>query len=369
MSTTAPVRCPSCNRLIKIPEKLWGKRISCPACELSFATAPDKSAFPLPHKVEASSVAQTSEPASLYWERFQMDQTAMESALVQDPKVDNQSKLPWRIVSLFLVLAASLAVVLVILVSMARKKSESSGQSNPVRHNENQKQEAAADQIALQQSEIERLRKENQELWQKLVALHDRVHDLEKISKGKGHLEQRAGDGPADRNRPNQEQGRTSPTNLADHSWWNKKPRQTDADHIIDLITSHGNGFVFIDKNANAAWAAPEELGYRIMPSPNHIEYLCVFALASHSAEATKLAKPRIVIFLLPGRSLRYSRDEAHLLLQDALNGFDEEDREKMNKRDLDSILNMKAPKIQLQKPPPAQRGMGIPLIKERQNK
>ncbi len=101
---------------------------------------------------------------------------------------------------------------------------------------------------------------------------------------------------------------------LANHRWWKKQPTSTQLDRISDLICSHGEGYVFIDAQGNSVWVQAVTKGRSAPPFDEiHVQ--------SMNANVHKtIGRPRVFVRINPSGKLRHTKEEAVLLLQDALN-------------------------------------------------
>lgn len=91
------------------------------------------------------------------------------------------------------------------------------------------------------------------------------------------------------------------------HKWWVGRVDPGKVDAVLDLVTSHGNGWVFVNQDGRAVW---------IGESLTIVEPFS----AGNVPEAAALGHNRLVLSIHPKGKPRYSVLEAAYLLQDVLN-------------------------------------------------
>ncbi len=129
--------------------------------------------------------------------------------------------------------------------------------------------------------------------------------------------------------------------------WWDKTVGPAEFNGVLDMLTSRGEGVVFINKQASAVWLSPATLGFhgRGLPEPSFNQMLSVEVMGKQTSPAVRaLGEPRLTVFLLPPRGLRYGRRRAANLVQEALDLGDSLSRQKKNAAQWDEFFKMKRP-------------------------
>ena len=125
---------------------------------------------------------------------------------------------------------------------------------------------------------------------------------------------------------------------VLNHPWWQGQLTPSKLEKILDAVTGHGEGVVFIDKTGAAVW-----LSETALPIDSNWPDLLIHGRGENHAQAKGLKTPRILVRNRPPPLLlkmRYTRTEALQVLYDTLNRPDSEQsrREHFGVEDLKKI-------------------------------
>lgn len=128
---------------------------------------------------------------------------------------------------------------------------------------------------------------------------------------------------------------------LLNHPWWRGTIRRDRLASLLQLLTSHGEGTVFFDKQGNAAWLNNTEC--RVRGTHDGALLMCYSAAALvGQRELAQLGEPRKLVPIRAGLGARMSGETAAALLQDFLNMKDSAQLRRDNEKIWNDLFNQK---------------------------
>lgn len=127
---------------------------------------------------------------------------------------------------------------------------------------------------------------------------------------------------------------------LLRHPWWNDVVRSQQLDHILSLMTTHGEGVVFFNQAGQALWLSNQQVEGR--PSLQW-QWLLSFHVANAAAVpgVAELGPRRKLVILSPGFGRRLGRAQAMALLLDFLNVPDNYELALRNQQIINGFLQL----------------------------